>query len=274
MEDTQPGELTVWTGKNGEGKSTMLGQVILEALDNGAAVFCYSGELTKSRFQEWINTQAAGSLFLEEYKNKYGDVKTKVKKEANDKIKEWYRGRFFLYDNSIRGKNIEHTSILDLCEYAAQKYGCKIFVVDNLMTADFDATDENYYHAQSKFVGNLVAFAKAFNIHIHLVAHPKKTNGELDKEAISGTGDITNRADNVIAIERNYDEKNDYDAILKLLKNRNTGVLGKFPLKFNKKERRFYQINKDGACDVKIYGWNKDDFIPVAEGEQVKCPWD
>jgi twinkle protein len=271
MEDTQQGEVTVWTGKNGEGKSTILGQVILEALDCGASVFCYSGELTKERFQEWINTQAAGSQFLEEYTNKYGDVKTRIKKDANDKIKEWYRGRLFLYDNSIRGKNIEHTGILDISEYAAQRYGCKIFVIDNLMTADFDGTGENYYQAQSKFVGDLVHFAKAFNVHVHLVAHPRKTSNELSKEDISGTGDIANRADNVIAIERNYDESKDYDAILRLLKNRNTGRLGKFPLRFNEKERRFYQINKDGDTTAKIYSWNKDDFIPV-EGE-AKWPF-
>jgi len=275
LEDTQLGELTIWTGKRGEGKSTILGQVILEALDTGNAVFAYSGELTAPTFQQWINTQAAGSLNLEEYKNKYGDTKTRVKKEANDAIRTWYKGKLFLYDNSIRGKNIDNTSILDLCEYSARKYNCRVFVIDNLMTADFDATGENYYQAQSKFVGDLVHFAKAFNVHVHLVAHPRKTDNTdiKDNDDVAGSGEVTNRADNVICIKRNSDLKEGYDAVLKVMKNRNTGRLGKFPLRFIAKERRFYQLNEDGSYDAKTYGWEKYDTSWLKEVD-MPCPWD
>ena len=259
IEDAQLGELSIWTGKNGEGKSTILGQVILEALDFGVSVFTYSGELTKERFQQWINTQAAGQENLESYKNQYGDIKYSVKENVDQAIKEWYRGRFFLYDNAIRGKNIANTSIIDLCKYAAKRHDCLIYVIDNLMTSDYEAYNENdYYLAQSKFVGDLVNFAKTFRVHIHLVAHPKKKDGELDKDSVAGRADIINRADNVFSIERIYDSAEGYDAVLKILKNRNTGELGKFRLKFDSNTKRFYQINAKGEYEErKPYKWAK-----------------
>jgi twinkle protein len=272
LEDAKFGELTIWTGKNGEGKSTLLGQVLLEALDNGVPVFAYSGELTKERFQLWINTQAAGKANLDERANKYGDKVYTVKREVNDKIREWYRGRFFLYDNSIRGKNIENTSLLDLCEYAAKKYGCKVFVVDNLMTADYTGYGDDPWQAQSRFVGELVHFSKAFNVHVHLVAHPKKTDKKhIEKESISGSMDITNRADNVIAIERVSEEnkaKLACDALLSILKNRHNGKLGDIKLFFSEAERRFFEL----GATPKRYGWERVNREPIPE--QIKCPWD
>lgn len=54
------GELSVWTGKRGVGKSTILGQLLLEAIDQGHTVCAYSGELPKEQFREWIYLQAAG----------------------------------------------------------------------------------------------------------------------------------------------------------------------------------------------------------------------
>lgn len=54
------GELSVWTGKRGIGKSTLLSQMLLEALDQGHTVCAYSGELPKEQFREWTYLQAAG----------------------------------------------------------------------------------------------------------------------------------------------------------------------------------------------------------------------
>ena len=54
------GELSVWTGKRGEGKSTLLDQFLLEAIDQGQPVCAYSGELPAWKFKYWASLQAAG----------------------------------------------------------------------------------------------------------------------------------------------------------------------------------------------------------------------
>jgi twinkle protein len=98
-------------------------------------------------------------------------------------------------------------SILNRFELAARRFDCKVFMVDNLMTADYGkTTDTDFYRQQSRFVGQLVAFANKHNVHVHLVAHPRKTGGKaLENDDVSGSGDITNRAANVIAVKRNVD---------------------------------------------------------------------
>jgi twinkle protein len=96
--------------------------------------------------------------------------------------------------------------------------------VDNLMTARFSTSaDRDFFRAQSNFTGRLVEFAKKFEVHVHLVAHPRKSQGALEADDVSGSGDITNRADNVFSLDR-LDEKDaqmkGYTAALKVLKNR------------------------------------------------------
>lgn len=44
------GAMTVFTGKPGQGKSTVAGQLLLAAIEQGYSVCAYSGELTKEHF--------------------------------------------------------------------------------------------------------------------------------------------------------------------------------------------------------------------------------
>ena len=63
------GELTVFTGKRGEGKSTFASQMLIEALDQGFSVCAYSGELRADTFQLWTHNQMAGRMFQKKYFN-------------------------------------------------------------------------------------------------------------------------------------------------------------------------------------------------------------
>lgn len=58
------GGVTVFTGKAGDGKSTLSGLLLLNAIEQGYNVCAYSGELRKEKFQEWINLQCAGSDYI------------------------------------------------------------------------------------------------------------------------------------------------------------------------------------------------------------------
>ena len=259
MEDAQLGAVTIWTGRSGDGKSTILSQVILEALDFGVSVFVYSGELNAQTFQEWINTQAAGEENLTSYANHYGDIKYDIKPEIEKKIKEWYRERLFLYDNTIKDKHIPNSGILDLCKYASKRYDCKLFIIDNLMSVQYNSTGEgDFYLEQAKFVNSLVDFASAYNVHVHAVIHPKKTEGALDKFSIAGRADNTNLVHYVIAVEKNTDETYKCDTVIKLLKNRKNGQTVKVGLNFNTKTKTFYPVNDKGIGTIrKPYNWMK-----------------
>lgn len=248
-------ELSVWTGKRGSGKSTLLGQMMLDAIDQGHNVCAYSGELSAWRFKQWTALQAAGSANVEMATDRFsGKSFYRVTDDAMPKIDEWWRQRFFLYDNKIAAASDEN-SILSVFEYAVRRYGCSVFLVDNLMTARFSTSaDRDFFRAQSNFTGRLVEFAKKFEVHVHLVAHPRKAQGNLEADDVSGSGDITNRADNVFSLDRLSEkdaETQGYDAALKVLKNRSFGETPHIGLCYDPATRRYL---KPGEQE-KHYAW-------------------
>lgn len=54
------GELSVWSGSNASGKSTLVSQLGLAAITEGYKVAVFSGEMTASRVRDCVLRQAAG----------------------------------------------------------------------------------------------------------------------------------------------------------------------------------------------------------------------
>ena len=254
------GDVSIWTGKRGEGKSTFLSQMLIESVDRGRKVCAYSGELSAARFKNWLYLQTAGGEHIvEKHDAECQKVIYSVDAETTEKINRWYDGRFFLYDLGISAAH-DADSILKVFEYAARRWRCSVFLVDNIMTARFKSVSEsNFYREQSNFVGRLVEFANRQNVHVHVVAHPKKTGGGkaiADSDEVSGIADITNRAANVFSLARVSEEEAErkgYDSVLSILKNRAYGDRANIGLKFDSKSRRYY---KSGFRNPnKRYGW-------------------
>jgi len=261
------GEVTVWTGINSSGKSTLLGQVLLNILDQNYKVWAYSGELTKEIFRYWLDIQASGPDNLEK---KFDEIKQefvpKLKPDIIRKIENWYGDNFFLFDG-IEGATDKQ--ILEMMEYTFKRYNCKIFMIDNLMTTFFTDDERDFYRQQSNFVRRIKSFAKQYAVHVHLVAHPRKTTGRLNKMDVAGSGDITNLADNVLAVHRLSEEEKekeiykDFNNLLMVFKNRMNGLQEvEIRLKFDLFSRRFYQEHDEPS--TKQYGWDKPDWVQEA----------
>ena len=254
------GELSVWTGRRGEGKSTLLEELLLEARDQGETVCAYSGELPAWKFKYWTSLQAAGPDNIRMERDKRSGRQVPVVTElAQAQIDEWFRREFFLYD-------IGHSSVHDagnilrLFEYAHHWYGARVFLVDNIMTARFKGSkDADYYRAQSNFVNALATFARKNGVHVHLVAHPRKTEGKhLAADDVGGIGDITNFADNVFALERAAKKKEqegdvEMHTVLNILKNRFFGVRRQIGLDFDETSKRFYKSGS--GSPAKRFSW-------------------
>lgn len=259
------GELSVWTGKRGQGKSTLLDQLLLEAIDQGHHVCAYSGELAAWRFKHWALLQAAGREHIVYQADKEtGRRMATVPPHIAKRIDEWWNKRFLLYDLSL-GTAHDEDSILHIFEYAHRSYGADVFLVDNIMTARFKTgRDADYYRAQSNFVGRLVTFAKKFNVHVHLVAHPRKSSGGAEKvkkapeaDDVGGAGDITNRADNVFSLGRKVKGVGGevvQAPALAILKNRVYGEVKEINLNFDPTSKRFFGAIS-GSAD-KRFGWD------------------
>jgi hypothetical protein len=115
----------------------------------------------------------------------------------------------------------------------------------------------------------LAEAAQEFNIHIHLVAHPRKSTGFLRKIDISGSADLTNRPDNVFIVHRVNNDfiksvgdffdksisammSDEYDNVIEVCKNRDIGIMDELiGTYFEKESRRFLNTKYEAP----IYGW-------------------
>lgn len=251
------GQLVLLTGKRGEGKSTLMGQLIAEALNQGYKVLAYSGELPGYQFKRWLDFQLAGPQNVLTTYNVYSDPRYSLEEDTVERLNRWYYDSAFLYDNnSLNGD--EYESLLETIEKAIQRYGVKLVCVDNLMTAIDVASADSQYIQQSQFVRSLKQIAVRYNVVVLLVAHPKKTEGKVtDNDAVSGSSDITNRADIVLSYVKNAEGESPGGKVF-VLKNRMTGKLAlgdsAVAMEYEPSSKRIYQA---GSSPSYQYGWER-----------------
>lgn len=254
-----PSSVTLITGKRGAGKSTINGNFLLNAIQQGHKVCAYSGELSSTQFLNWIMTQATESRYLTLSQDKIsGKTYVTVPRPVQSRIREWIDGKFFLYDNGVLEDNKQEDSVMKIFSVCARRYGVDVFLIDNIMSILSDAEEET--KAQAKFMSRLKAFATKFNATVICVAHPRKTMPSqkgLTNDDVSGASALTNLADTVIAVSRGK---------LSVLKNRAFGTLADVVVDYNKANRRIYSSEYG---DKYVYSWDHDGIeVPEIRADQ------
>ena len=251
------GQVILLTGKRGEGKSTFMSQLVCEALEQGAGVFIYSGELPDFHFKAWLNYQLAGSENITADINAYGDEEYSIPADTADRIANWYSEKAYIYDNAYLPQDGEELkSLTETVENVIRQYGVKLICIDNLMTAmDVVTQNDNLYLAQSNFVGTLKKIAMRYDVAIILVAHPRKSKDGFTNDDVSGSSDITNKVDVVMSYERVESDR--AGGRLLITKNRLTGKLAvkdnAIELLYSAKTKRIFSENSE----IRHYGWEK-----------------
>ena len=174
------GELSVWSGKRGEGKSMILSQVMQALMQQGQTVAVASMEMPVTDTLERIERQALG-----------------LEAPTLDYHREYYRwlaGKLYLYtqEDAVPEKRIR-----GFCRYVINDLKCSHVVIDSLMMVKFSAKNSwEKLEQQADFVRSLAGIAKSTGAHIHLVAHMRKGDGHTRQSAddVKGGGDITDLA--------------------------------------------------------------------------------
>ena len=253
------GQLIVLTGERGKGKSTLGSQFVANAVDQGYNSFCYSGELPDWCFQDWFERQVAGVNHITARRQPNGFVVFSADTDAVWPIQQWYKGRCYIYDDSIIENNNENETLLQTVRSAIVQYNCKVILLDNLMTAMQDDTANDFYRQQSAFVRELATMARKFDVCIFLVAHPRKSNlNDFRNDDVSGSGNITNLASMVLQYGDVRDEDDPGDRILRVTKDRLTGYTNYkgIPLWFQESSKRISEI--EGEFNWR-FSWETDD---------------
>lgn len=193
-------EVTILSGSNSSGKSSWINSLLLNILEQGYKVALWSGELRADILKTWIQMPAAGAHNL--LPSKYEEGRYYVPDNVGARIDEWFDGKFYLYNNEY-GTQIEQ--ILHDMDILL-KVGVKVFILDNLMSMNINLLEGDKNDKQKNAILQIKDFAMTNQVHILLVAHPRKAMAFLRKTDISGTSDISNAVDNVFIMHRVNDD--------------------------------------------------------------------
>lgn len=255
-------EVTLLSGSNSSGKSSWLNTLLLNIVQQGTNVALWSGELRPDILKAWLQMVAAGKHHLKP--STYGNGKYYVPQQVGEAIDQWLDGKFFLYNNEYGTKWQQIFN--DMQELL--KAGVKVFTLDNLFSLDIDLFDGDKNNKQKELILQIKDFAKKNNVHIILVAHPRKSISFLRKTDISGTSDLTNAVDNVFIVHRvNNDflrtgaeyfgqseiqRYQGYGNVIEVCKNRMYGIVDHMVgMHYEIESRRF----KNTMDEVVHYGW-------------------
>lgn len=181
----RPGELSIWAGINGHGKSLLLSMICLWQMAFNQKVCIASMEMEPKKTMYRMARQFIGA-------ESAGD-------EAIEKFTQWTDGRLWIYDQM---GTVQFDRMIALIRYCHEKLNIDQFVIDSLMKCGIGSDD---YNQQKAFVDELSTLAKDTGTHIHLVAHSRKKESEyqrIGKFDIKGASEITDMADNVFTLWR------------------------------------------------------------------------
>lgn len=198
------GEVTLWSGQNGHGKSLMTSQIALSLIGQGEKVCIASFEMKPSvTLQRMARMWIGCNPFMPEFQ---GDKGIEALDDMYDQFGTWTDGTMWLYDQ-MGTANAE--TVIGMVRYCAKELGITHIFVDNLAKC---VKGEDDYNGQKIFVDELTSVARDYDVHIHLVHHLKKPQNEYsmpDKHDNKGSGAITDQVDNVMLVWRNKSKEDD-----------------------------------------------------------------
>lgn len=183
----RPGEVSIWAGINGHGKTEVVSNIALDYLaQDGRACVCPL-EFKPEKWLKRIVRQATATP-----QPAAGHIRN---------VMQDFNGHLWVYQCTGHAKSAE---MVEVFRYAAKRYAIQLFVVDNLAKCGFAEDD---YNGQKGFVDVLSDFARDFGVHVMLVAHMRKPSSGEDKPPekhdVKGTGALTDMVATVVTVWRN-----------------------------------------------------------------------
>lgn len=182
----RPGEVSLWLGINGHGKSQLLGQVCMALAEQDEPVSLASFEMKPLASLKRMLRQVA-------------KCETPSAHMAA-RLSDWLENRWWFYDQQ---GTVQPAMVYKVVGYSAERLGCKHVVIDSLMKCVRGEEDRD---GQKEFVDRLTALARDLDIHIHLVHHARKTESEdkmPGKFDARGSAAVTDLVDNIFTVWRN-----------------------------------------------------------------------
>jgi twinkle protein len=240
--DFRLGEVTVWAGQNGHGKSLVTSMVCLSLLGQEQKICIASFEMKPHMTVQRMARMYAGmNPFSPEFQ---GDKGIEAIDALYDEFGGWVDGRLWIYDQQ---GTADRELVIGMVRYCATELKLHHVVVDNLAKV---VSGEDDYNAQKSFVDEMTSIARDHHIHIHIVHHLKKPSKETDlpdKNDLKGSGAIADQVDNIVLVFRNKSKEI-------AIRSNKAGEKGKEPdqVLFVRKQRN-YEGSGDGEPQINLW---------------------
>lgn len=255
----RPGEVTLWGGVNGHGKSLLTGLTALSLCTQEEKVCIASFEMKPRKTLERMARQFSAQAAPKEYEMNEPAILAGFR-DLYEQFRDWTDKRLWLYDQQ---GTVKAPMILAVLRYAGTELKIRHFFIDSLMKC---VHGEDDYNGQKAFVDEVTSIARDTGMHIHLVHHIKKLANEEqtpDKMDVKGSGSITDQVDNLLLVWRNKKKERafqagelvssvDPDAILICDKQRNGEWEGRISLWYEKDSQQF--VGGSDARAMSFYG--------------------
>lgn len=233
------GEVTIYAGQNGSGKSMITTMIALQLIAQKRNVLIASFEMKPATTLQRMVRQFAGTQFpgVDDYQ----------------RFASWAGNHLWFYD---RQGDVSPNQVVGVCNYAAKELEMQDVFIDSLMKC---VKGEDDYNSQKNFVSDCTNLARDTNLHVHLVHHVRK--GQTDevlpqKVDMKGSGSIADQVDNVFMMWRNKKKErlqeagqpidmDEPDAMLLCEKQRNGEHEPRLRLWYDRRSQQF--LEKAGA---------------------------
>jgi twinkle protein len=200
----RPGEMTLWAGQNGSGKSLVTSQLALSLIGQGQKVTIASFEMKPVNTLQRMARQWIGmNPMAPEFQTSEGHTQID---HLYDQFSDWISGRLWLYDQMGA---VNKDLVIGMCRYSAKELGVQHIFIDNLATCVMGEDDMS---GQKDFVSDVITIARDYNIHLHLIHHLRKPMNEYaipNKYDTKGSGAIVDLVDNMFMVWRNKEKEDD-----------------------------------------------------------------
>ncbi|XP_062501467.1 twinkle mtDNA helicase-like isoform X2 [Corticium candelabrum] len=223
------GELTVFTGPTGSGKTTFMSELSLDLCIQGVPTLWGSFEIRNVRLARTMINQLAG-FSVEDQMNEYSRWAKRLELLP-------------LYFMNFHGSQ-SLKSVIEAMTHAVHAYDIRHVVIDNLqfmISPELIRHDRFLY--QDMVISAFRTFATSHNVHVTLVIHPRKEEDdrELSMSSIFGSAKASQEADNVLILHvmkgRGSSKR------IQVIKNRFDGSLGSFFIQFDPKSLRMSRFS-------------------------------
>ena len=253
---------TIYSGRAGSGKSSLANvATIISAIENGHKAFVFSGELSEGQLLDWIMSPLCGPNHIKEVQSKdYQRAFYYPTQQAEERVKKFYHDSILLYSSSDE-LDTSGDGIINAMTMAYKRYGCDVFLIDNLMCISFENTNEDSkWDSQKKFIIKLMNFTNQYNVSTNLVLHPKKpAPGQTSASVydLHGASEIGNLCHRLIWVSRGDSTGNDVIGKVKIdvVKDRPSQAAGsQCEVFYDKRTRRLFSNEEEL---YKEYSWEK-----------------